>query len=359
MVNVIRTVLILTCLLVHFNSDAQIDSQHLFGNWIIVNVENVNPNFHFNKNDPVLKNFSSYRFVSPNQLRISNSPYDVGNEVTYSITNGNLVFNTQILQISLLTDSLLILEDTFKSDDILFQAKRYYYHKQEYLLRNMELPEVLICTTDSLIISPTKRNSYSSFSFYQVQHLNSPENYIPMPLFNYNNHSFEKYFQDNINIIPNKKIESKSKFSFVVDKDGKVSDIEIISGENEKLNNAIIKVIKSTKNKWLPASYDGIEKASTMIFDLRLASQASLQNEYRKPYEEGNKYFDSGDFRSAINLYTKAISKNQRYLNAYFNRAAAYYQLEELDNACHDWTKIYEFGEMSTYLFLVEFCGFE
>ena len=61
-----------------------------------------------------------------------------------------------------------------------------------------------------------------------------------------------------------------------------------------------------------------------------------------KYYEEGNRYFEKGDYQKAIEMYSLAILYNPNFSEAYFNRALSYYKLKEYDKAIEDYTKAIE-----------------
>ncbi|KAG7443616.1 thioredoxin-like protein [Guyanagaster necrorhizus] len=75
---------------------------------------------------------------------------------------------------------------------------------------------------------------------------------------------------------------------------------------------------------------------------------APLSEEAEAAKEEGNKYFASGDYTSAIEAYTTAISRTQESPQLYANRALAYLRLgtkENLPKALADAVKATELDE--------------
>ena len=105
----------------------------------------------------------------------------------------------------------------------------------------------------------------------------------------------------------------------------------------------------------------------------RLSMQYSSNRE--KAYEDINKaiYLDpslpgaftlrgviklsSKDFLSAINDFTKAISRDPGDVHAYFNRGIAYFNIGMKKNACDDWQKAGELGNFSAFRYISRYCS--
>ncbi len=59
-------------------------------------------------------------------------------------------------------------------------------------------------------------------------------------------------------------------------------------------------------------------------------------------YQQGNDYYEKGDYDKAIENYNMAILLNPVFSEAYFNRALSYYQLKNFDKSIADYTKSME-----------------
>ncbi len=62
----------------------------------------------------------------------------------------------------------------------------------------------------------------------------------------------------------------------------------------------------------------------------------------RTYYQQGNDYYEKGDFEKAIENYNMAILLTPVFSEAYFNRALSYYQLKNFEKAIKDYTKAAE-----------------
>ncbi|MFY0628373.1 MAG: tetratricopeptide repeat protein [Reichenbachiella sp.] len=73
-------------------------------------------------------------------------------------------------------------------------------------------------------------------------------------------------------------------------------------------------------------------------------------------YNRGNCYFKAGLYRSAINDFTKSILMNDRFFNAYHNRALAYKHRDDMKNACTDFRKAEELGSNISEKYIKQYC---
>lgn len=58
-----------------------------------------------------------------------------------------------------------------------------------------------------------------------------------------------------------------------------------------------------------------------------------------------------GDYKTAVQLYTKAIEASDSYFKAYFNRGFAFDKLEEYENAIKDYTKALELEPKNAFVY--------
>ncbi|ROL56058.1 tetratricopeptide repeat protein [Bacteroidetes/Chlorobi group bacterium Naka2016] len=82
-------------------------------------------------------------------------------------------------------------------------------------------------------------------------------------------------------------------------------------------------------------------------------SFAQTAEEY---FLRGNAKVEKGDFRAAIEDYTKAIQINPNYAWAYINRGIAKFNLWDKFGACSDWSKAGELGLKDAYDYIRMYC---
>lgn len=330
-----------------FTSFSQIPN----GAWIQVMAENVNENFHYNPNNPNSKNFTKYVFADDN-LAIDFRPFDISKSTEFNFENNTIKFLMQNLRITELSDSVMILEETFQSDDVSNQPLRKYLVKQSYLNHKLFNPDKEnIINNDTIAV-------YKNFGLYSGPGLNREENYLPIPVFENLEKAFANYIQEFLQTGLNLKTGNYAKISFYVEENGTVSNQEILEGENLKLNKALLKSLEGSENKWIAPIVDGKPIRTKMIIPIKVIEQSQDVFKGSRLLEQANKMYTKNEFESCIDLYTESFLLNPNNPDAIFNRASAYYQIGDVESACKDWKYIYDKGLNYSYLYLVEYCEF-
>ena len=70
-------------------------------------------------------------------------------------------------------------------------------------------------------------------------------------------------------------------------------------------------------------------------------------------YGRGLAYDKLGEFYSAIDNYTKAITANPNYWKAYFNRGCVYYDLKKYELAIKDFSRAIELNPLDADAYLI------
>jgi tetratricopeptide (TPR) repeat protein len=167
-------------------------------------------------------------------------------------------------------------------------------------------------------------------------------------------------------------IQVKTKTSLIT-----VSDIE---STNVKLTNSIIKTLEKAFKKWdlrgfedyneiiIPFIISVKNKGRSRMCKIKLFSQSidDLNADYGKPYEnmtESGKYFNlgiksysEGSFENATEYFSKSIEWDHSFIDALYNRAAAYYANNQQNLACKDWHRLTELGQVKGKELLNEHC---
>jgi len=98
---------------------------------------------------------------------------------------------------------------------------------------------------------------------------------------------------------------------------------------------------ENDKNKALAWNHE-IEKADSM-HPVWLYNQGLMYFKQGQEQKKANKKVESeGMFRIAIDFYTKAIARSPKYVNAYYDRGYAFFEIEEYDLAAKSFEKVIE-----------------
>lgn len=92
-----------------------------------------------------------------------------------------------------------------------------------------------------------------------------------IPAFSTDENEFRKYIIQNINL-PDTIENLKAIVQFVIDSDGNLTDIKIVRGENEALNNQIISLLQNSP-AWSPGEIRGKKVNVRMTYPIRIKPQ--------------------------------------------------------------------------------------
>lgn len=144
---------------------------------------------------------------------------------------------------------------------------------------------------------------------------------------------------------------------FIVDKNKKVVDVQLV--ENKKFDKWewLVTALRSTSGDWdlpmegyrykVPFTLGATKSGAIDItfkardFDWFAHDHLGLSGKQISAmislFDRGTQYLETNKFDKAIADFTTCIAIDPIYLDAYYNRAYAYLQLKQLDNACKDW----------------------
>lgn len=153
------------------------------------------------------------------------------------------------------------------------------------------------------------------------------------------------------------------------------------STEDYKQENIIKSVLENSFKKWDLSGFEHyssisiefaiiVEKTKTfrgLTIELLSDSFTQLLGLYGLSYEQlfdGNKYFKKGiesyqseNYTLAIKHFSKSYELNHTKVDALYNRAACYIQLNQLDKACDDWKTLSELGQKTGEKLYLQNCN--
>lgn len=175
----------------------------------------------------------------------------------------------------------------------------------------------------------------------------SKHNYLE-PFFVDNNYSAAQFISDNFYFPEHKAGDFYARF--IITKTGEIKGIEILNSTHEKYNEYLIKAIKSTKGKWLPATWGGqpVNAEIKMGFDMGWSEKMALKNKEEAPKDtidvnESNYYLMQANinveqkrYAVAIKNLTKSLDLDPRNIDAYYARAAVFALTKDTQKMCVD-----------------------
>lgn len=91
------------------------------------------------------------------------------------------------------------------------------------------------------------------------------------------------------------------------------------------------------------------------VLDLNLAIEIDDSNEMLY-FQLANTYFSSGDFKTAIKFYNKAILFNPKVAPFFLQRAQAKQKMNDKSGSCSDFSQAEKLGSLQASLLKKQFC---
>lgn len=175
----------------------------------------------------------------------------------------------------------------------------------------------------------------------------SKRNYLE-PIFLDNEKSAAQFISDNFYFPAFKVGDFYSRF--IITKLGEIKGIEILSSTDEKYNNKLIEAIKTSKDKWLPATLEGkpVNTEIKMGFDMGWSEKMAAKNKVEAPKDtldptasnyhlmRANINVEQKMYPLAIKNLTLSLKADPRNIDAYYARAAVYALTKDTQKMCVD-----------------------
>jgi TPR repeat len=175
----------------------------------------------------------------------------------------------------------------------------------------------------------------------------SKQNYLE-PFFVDNYNSAAQFISNNFGFPAYKAGDFYTRF--IITKTGEIKGIEVLSSTHEKYNDYLIRAIKTTKGKWLPATWEGqpVNTEIKMGFDLGWSEKMALKNKSDIPKDtidanESNYYLlqaninvEQKRYAVAIKNLNRSLDLDPRNIDAYYARAAVYAITKDTQKMCVD-----------------------
>jgi TPR repeat len=195
----------------------------------------------------------------------------------------------------------------------------------------------------------------------------SKQNYLE-PFFVDNYNSAAQVISNNFYFPEHKAGDFYSRF--IITKTGEIKGIEILSSTDEKYNNYLIKAIKSTKDKWFPATWEGqpVNTEIKMDFDMGWSEKMAKKNKSEILKDtidanESNYYLlqaninmEQKRYTAAIKNLSKSLDLDPRNIDAYYARAAVYALTKDTQKMCVDLLQLKHLEQAKGTEFWKKFC---
>jgi tetratricopeptide (TPR) repeat protein len=233
----------------------------------------------------------------------------------------------------LASDSILVVTDNYGANIALDKVNRYYFLRRDRYLNYLKTTPLFILENDSTILA----NSHI----------------FPRHESKKNNYTFQHYLYRSIS-----PCAGAVTGSFIVNKNKEIVDIQMAENRSFDKWEWLVVALKKTSGEWdLPlegyyyrvqftlATTEGGNNIDITFkphdFEWFTKDHLGISGDQARLkqslFERGEDFIKKGNHEKAIESFTKLIETDALFLDAFYNRAYSYLQLNQLDKACIDW----------------------
>ncbi len=159
---------------------------------------------------------------------------------------------------------------------------------------------------------------------------------------------------------------------FIITKLGEIKGIEILNSTHERYNEDLIKAIKASKGKWLPATLEGkaVNAEIKMGFDMGWSAKMAGKNQASidaakdtidptaSNYHlmQANVNVEEKRYAAAIKNLTLSLNADPRNIDAYYARAAVYALTKDTQKMCVDLLQLKHMEQVKGTELWTKFC---
>ncbi|MCK9220708.1 MAG: TonB family protein [Bacteroidales bacterium] len=137
-------------------------------------------------------------------------------------------------------------------------------------------------------------------------------------------------------------IQGRVFLAFIVEENGSISNIKVISGVNGGCTEEAIRVVNLTQGMWQPAWVNGKPQRAEFHLPVKFTiREVKKEVDY---YELGLKLMKEGKYRQAISFFSNYKNGDKVNVDALYNRGLCSFLLEEYENAIWDWEEAMKHG---------------
>ena len=332
--------LIIPFCLCFISSYAQINTDKLYGNWVVSTVT-YKDGTPLGDDNPLKYSYLKYRFQYPDKLNVSTAFYERGEDRSFEIKKNFIELKSPE---GFVINKLLVKE--LNSRLILLQAGYGGFDDPSSLL--------FTCVSEEEYQKNILLNSNDIQSIYgrDTTFVECPKIYA-----SYKGSSFQRYIYNGIadRISMDHKVGHLFA-TFIVSKKGLADSLRIIEGIAPDFDKRFVKVFSQAKNDWTPGILNGKYVNVLMKVDLRYSTSETEIPAYLTGQKALVAYNDK-NYSLAEYYYDKALTANPTDKEFLFRRGMCKLFLGNKEGACEDWYKAKSLGSTVAIDAIIEkFC---
>lgn len=152
--------------------------------------------------------------------------------------------------------------------------------------------------------------------------------------------------------------------SFMVSRTGRVEDVRIVESTDPRYNDALIRAIRTTNGLWTPATANGRSARTQINYefpyglpeDRQVTSGEINQLKAKDLAQDGLRLFQRKRYAEALTIFNQALTFDPGNVSIRLNRAATYFQLQQTEEACADWSYLASQGDKTAARYVKRYC---
>lgn len=303
-------------------------AQDFTGPWILVDARRIDGSKIVERNRYITH--FEYSFTKERTISVDSIGYSLFSQRNTLIFDDSRHAHDSWKSLELLSDTVLVITEKHTDED-LDKKNRFVYLRKDAYLRFLRMNNLLEFDGPTTI-------RVNKFIFPTLDFLS--------------NRSFESFMSERI-----RPAEGAVTGTFIVSKDGMITYVAQVESRGFTQWERLVVAIKETSRQWqLPLPGYSYKVPFTVMVNAsgdaemtfrandfawlasdRLGTSGAEARLQTAIYERGIKLAEQGRHEKAAEVFTQYIEKNPYNVDAYYNRAVAYYQMNDLAKACQDW----------------------
>lgn len=144
--------------------------------------------------------------------------------------------------------------------------------------------------------------------------------------------------------------------TFIVTKDGEISDIQILENINNRFERQFLKALDKSKKLWIPAEVNGKKVDVQMSMEFKFISS----NKFLPMYDfskKGKTALYNKEFSKALRYFELALEKSPDNIEIIYQKAICEMNLGNKEAACKNLEKVKASGEMNVDELIMKNCN--
>jgi len=306
----------------------------LNGTWILDKIfyKNGNP---LEINHEMYSKFLEYEFIN-NKMKVSIDKYSDGNVFDVTISDKKISNYYRVINYEFINDQLMLNDEGDEKIMIFIRKDKFIDAYPEFAMSKL---------------------SYKDKEVYVP-------NYFSEPRFNYVGDLYD-FLRKKTPTLSGRYFVGDLLFKFILTKDSKIEDIEIINTISKKLENELRESLNQAEKLYKNDTGKDLLIVKSYKYFILSAKQNKLETKIQELIKNGNKFYKQNDFENSIIAYNEAIelnidneneNSNINFYDVYIKLGISYLAKNDTELACECFEEIGTKTNFDVRNFIINFC---